>query len=292
MKKLVFLLGLMLAATAGWPELGFAKLPLDMPPILAKKDVCTAENCPSGFCCGGTCYTTGNCCNGIYCAGAYCCDGTTCSTTACPECTETTPCGAGSFCCGGTCYTTGDCCNGTYSTTACPVGGGGFNDTGIVSKKTDYDDSQYGRDKAAQDGTLQKTGAGIAGFDFSNTESGGCVKDNVTGLTWSPDKGLDWWDNLGGIATTANNDNLCGSATWRLPTLKELLSIVSYHTASAATVDTTFFSTIQKDWYWTQTSYVPASNTAWGVSFSTGSAFSLAKGVLTADKHRVILVHE
>jgi len=299
MKKMIFLLGLLLATAAVGPELGFAKLVLDMPPILAggKQTVCTTDaNCASGsFCCGGTCYSAGNCCNGTYCAAAYCCSGT-CSSTICPECTTDANCASGSFCCGGTCHSTGNCCNSTYcaeayccsgtcSTASCPTS---LNDTGIVSHLSANDDSYYGRDVTVPDPTPSD---GRAGFSFA-TVTGGCVHDNVTGLTWSPDKGLYYWSGIDPVVTNANNTGLCGETTkWRLPTVKELVSIVSYHT-TGKTVDTTFFPTIQGTWYWTGTSSYAASNTAWGVNFQSGQAGTLTKGTLSGDNHQVILVHD
>ena len=63
------------------------------------------------------------------------------------------------------------------------------------------DDGRYGRDTAATAGVLSKTGAGVAGFDFTKIANNGsphragailgaspadraCTRDNVTGLTW------------------------------------------------------------------------------------------------------------
>lgn len=56
-------------------------------------------------------------------------------------------------------------------------------------------DATFGRDARAMDGSLTKTGAGNAGFDFTKIDGTGdelpdnasfwsCVRDNVTGLTW------------------------------------------------------------------------------------------------------------
>jgi hypothetical protein len=140
-----------------------------------------------------------------------------------------------------------------------------LNDTGITAKKLDHDDSQYGRDA---DDTLTKIGdGGHAGFDFSSV-SGGCVTDNVTGLTWSPDQGA--------MSYTAAQDyvtdslTLCGLTGWRIPTAKELVSIVSYDRTEPA-VDSTFFTDVQSATYWTSTPNA-GDDTQWVVNFSKGNA--------------------
>jgi hypothetical protein len=106
------------------------------------------------------------------------------------------------------------------------------------------------------------------------------MKDNVTGLTWSPDLNISNWDDTGAVVTA--NSNLCGKTGWRLPTLRELLSIVSYHrTAPAIDNDATraFFSDTQSANYWTSNPVFSAT-TQWGVNFSTGGTALLDKSSL------------
>ena len=72
-----------------------------------------------------------------------------------------------------------------------------FVSNGLPCPKATYpgQDAEYGRDIAAQIGTLTKIGAGRAGFDFTKLDVGGnslsatatswsCVRDNFTGLVW------------------------------------------------------------------------------------------------------------
>ncbi|MBC6906340.1 DUF1566 domain-containing protein [Saccharophagus sp. K07] len=97
---------------------------------------------------------------------------------------------------------------------------GQLNDTGLVlcagpetteqpcpQAELPGQDAEYGRDLAAAQGTLSKTGGGVAGFDWTKLDSTGaplaiqdgswdpagteaegtrwsCVRDNVTGLIW------------------------------------------------------------------------------------------------------------
>ena len=104
-------------------------------------------------------------------------------------------------------------------------------------------DGRFGRDAKAAAGTLNKTGGGAAGFDYTKIANSGdalpaaaalgsaasdwaCTRDNITGLTWeikTDDGGLrdkDWtytWFNSvaatnGGGAGTAGNTNTCKTA--------------------------------------------------------------------------------
>lgn len=76
-----------------------------------------------------------------------------------------------------------------------------YSSTGTVVPCAGGQDGRYGRDTAAAAGALSKTGAGIAGFDYtkianngsdlaasatpgSNPSDWACTRDNVTGLTW------------------------------------------------------------------------------------------------------------
>ena len=83
-----------------------------------------------------------------------------------------------------------------------------LNDTGIdwcVDDNTNYltcpvagypdQDGEFGRDASARAGTLEKVGAGPAGFDYTKLDASGndlpasatewsCLRDNVTGLIW------------------------------------------------------------------------------------------------------------
>lgn len=116
-------------------------------------------------------------------------------------------------------------------------------------------DARYGRDAAAAMGRLTKTGGGDAGFDFTRVCMNGadegqgdcpsppplpadlehpqpndwaCVRDNVTGLTWTlgSTTQLTWADASstedGSYIQSTNASSRCGlSAGWRLPARRE-----------------------------------------------------------------------
>lgn len=164
-----------------------------------------------------------------------------------------------------------------------------------------HQDGRYGRDVA----NPSKVGGGAAGFDFScvlwngtvingsNCQAGltanttgtatgtpatdwACTKDNVTGLVWSlQSQGTVTWTTA--IGTTYpdaghNSASRCGFATgWRLPTRRELLSIVHNGRTGTPMVDPNLFPSTQASDYWSSnTTNVPAE--AWGVTFANGSS--------------------
>ena len=163
-------------------------------------------------------------------------------------------------------------------------------------------DGRFGRDRAG----MAKVGGGAAGFDFTrlcwngDAEGSGtctgalvantgasasgppgtdwaCTRDNHTNLIWSLQtvSGISWSDatsTAGGSPIAAHNGaSRCGFATdWRVPTRRELLSIV-HHGAYLPAIDGAYFPATVDDRYWTNDSYAPFSAAyAWSVGFSNG----------------------
>lgn len=252
MKKMYLLLGLMTAVAV--PSVGSAALVLDVPPILAagsSQETCTVNgDCSTGFCCNGRCYAAGSgaCCNSgnIYCSGIATC-------TSCAN-----PCD--------------NSCNQPAT--------GGLNDTGITfgaNYSTGNNTTCTGETVSAQDCSIGRD-ATAGGFDF--TTQGSCVKDGVTKLTWSPHQGgttgIVWADIAGQIAAANTGSGLCGMTGWRAPTLKELLGIVSYHSASSA-YDNAFLDTKTDKPYWSGSE---ANSNVGAVSFIRGETTILSKSTI------------
>jgi hypothetical protein len=173
-------------------------------------------------------------------------------------------------------------------------------------------DGRFGRDARALSGQLAKFGGGPAGFDFTPIDSNGevielagggpasahaCVQDNVTGLTWEVktpgNAGTTYsWDAAETYAENLNNGGgLCGHSDWRIPTRRELLSILDHGRSRPAT-DTRFFpntSTSLSSLHWTADDDLSAPLGArhWTIDFAFGDSSS---GIESATSQLVRLV--
>lgn len=151
-------------------------------------------------------------------------------------------------------------------------------------------DGRIGRDARAAAGTLTKTGAGPAGFDFSAKDASGnpippgghaCVQDHVMGLVWSTETlaAQNWAD----AALAAAAYSHCGyAAGWRVPGRRELLSIVHHGLVSSPAIDGSYFPATGAALYWASDVYVPDTTQAWGVDFQDGSTTPGSKAALRA----------
>lgn len=190
-----------------------------------------------------------------------------------------------------------------------------------------WQDGQLGRSPKDGAG-LTKTGSSNAtskGFDYTTVT--GCTRDNVTGLVWEA-KGTTAssaqlntntynWKNSsagsnGGVVgntgtasgttcytsvcdteayvTYIRTQNICGSvsAAWRLPTVRELMSLVdaSKQATGSATADATFFPNLRPGRYWTSDNVPGNPQMARTVHFGLGSDGVAPKAALS----HVILV--
>lgn len=136
------------------------------------------------------------------------------------------------------------------------------------------------------------------------------VRDNVTGLIWEVKQAKDnvkdysnphdvdntytWYDSnpetnggkagtpdeydrdTEGFVNALNEANFGGHSDWRLPTTKELRSIVNYGRCNPS-IDMTYFPNTQSVYYWSSTTYVNRSEFAWLVGFSNGFVTSNGK---------------
>lgn len=82
--------------------------------------------------------------------------------------------------------------------------------------------------------------ASYAGHQPSYTDNGdGTVTDNVTGLVWQQDPGekMDWETAVNGL-DAFNEEALGGYSDWRIPTIKELYSLVDFSGSTRTSSDT------------------------------------------------------
>ncbi len=129
------------------------------------------------------------------------------------------------------------------------------------------------------DGNLQK-GAAWPSPRFTDNGNG-TVTDNLTGLVWLKVASciyIDWTSALSSVATLASGS--CGLADssvagqWRLPTVKELSSLVNAGAANPALPAGHPFLGVQPTNYWSSTTSAQNTSNAWGVNLYDGSVNS------------------
>ena len=101
------------------------------------------------------------------------------------------------------------------------------------------------------------------------TDNGdGTITDNYTNLIWQKedDELVKNWATAGSYCTVLD---LAGTG-WRLPSIKELQSIVSYQHVNPL-IDPTFFPNTKADYYWTSDDLYLDPSGAWIVGFGQGN---------------------
>ncbi len=183
---------------------------------------------------------------------------------------------------------------------------------GVV--KVGAGDAGFDFSKVANNGSVLAAAATLG----SAPTQWACTRDNVTGLIWEvkTTAGLrdtahtySWYstdstrnggdagslgsDTCGGSLSAYSNQcnsanyvaavnaqALCGANDWRLPSLRELLSIVHAGVATNPAIDTAYFpNTTAQEPYWTRTTHALFTNSARLVLFFTGIGSSNAKTV-------------
>ena len=99
------------------------------------------------------------------------------------------------------------------------------------------------------------------------TTANGTVYDTKTKLTWQQTVASGTY-NWAGAKTYCAGLSLNGTG-WRLPTIKELQTIVDDSRTNPA-IDTTAFPSTPADWFWSSSPLAGSSSYAWDVSFDFG----------------------
>jgi hypothetical protein len=115
------------------------------------------------------------------------------------------------------------------------------------------------------------------------------VLDTQTGLTWEaavPSTTYTW----GSASTSGTAQNYCSTLAvagggWRLPTMKELMTIVDDTNSPGTPVDSVAFPNTPADYYWSSTPFLPTAGQGWAVrfqQFNSGGTYSLGRDPTTA----------
>lgn len=119
------------------------------------------------------------------------------------------------------------------------------------------------------------------------TDNGnGTITDNGTNLVWqkAPNATTYTWDQA---LMYAENLALAGNSDWRLPNLKELVS-VNDETTNAPSINTAYFPAVQSARYWSSTTqFAPGGTSAW---FNDFQNFGITSYDLKTISHNVICV--
>ena len=109
----------------------------------------------------------------------------------------------------------------------------------------------------------------------------GTVVDAATGLTWqrTADPALRTWSEAGAACAGLGSDG--GASSWRLPTAKELQTLIDETRVDPA-IDLTAFPDTTGDSFWTSSPLAGQDGYAWFVSFYAGVAYNSP----TAEPHR------
>ncbi len=114
------------------------------------------------------------------------------------------------------------------------------------------------------------------------------VKDNVTGLIWEVktndgsihdrDNSYTWVRAQEFFIAQLNSDGFGGYTDWRLPSIKELGSIVDLGRDNP-TIDTNYFNNGYSAFYWSGTTYAEDTDYAWYIYFYHGTDNKLKKNL-------------
>lgn len=113
------------------------------------------------------------------------------------------------------------------------------------------------------------------------------VKDNKTGLTWQ--RAVPNWSYTWATAKSyCQGLNLGGySSGWRLPTKKELETLVDRRTSNPS-IDLAAFPNTPPNFFWSSTIFAGLPNRAWGVYFYRGTSWGDADALPNASSVRCV----
>ena len=130
------------------------------------------------------------------------------------------------------------------------------------------------------DGDLEK-GVAFPNPRFTVQANSNCVLDNLTGLIWARNASQFESVNWSTALSDCNDLDYGGKTDWRLPNLKELLSLIDYANSNPALPSGNPFAGVQSVNYWSCTTHAGYTDYAWRVYLYDGSVDFGWKDVFT-----------
>ena len=111
------------------------------------------------------------------------------------------------------------------------------------------------------------------------------VTDARTGLRWQRTPPATLYPKAEGAVAYCQALQLGGTTGFRLPTVKELNTLID-ETSVGPAIDKVNFPGTQSEWYWTATPYVALTGYSWAVNFGDGASYInvSAKGIARCVK--------
>ena len=114
--------------------------------------------------------------------------------------------------------------------------------------------------RTGDDGDLQP---GVEWPSPRFTDNGDTITDNLTGLMWAEDANIWGSTNWNAAIDNCNGLSLGGHDDWRLPTVKELQSLIDFGQYGHALPSGHPFLNVSGLYYWSSTTYVSGTSNAW-----------------------------
>jgi hypothetical protein len=121
------------------------------------------------------------------------------------------------------------------------------------------------------------------------------IKDNTTHMIWEVKQSMDGikdyqnpndadntysWHESYTVVDQLNQNSFGSYTDWRIPTIKELVSLVHLSNDEIA-LDSLFFPSMKSNSYWSSSTYESYRNNIWCIDFSTGNDLSIGKSEKT-----------
>lgn len=129
------------------------------------------------------------------------------------------------------------------------------------------DDAPTSRYQANADGTATDLQTGLMWMRCAAGQAWDATNSTCTGQATT----YDWQAALQAAQTLDQGSGFAGYNDWRLPSLRELMSIDRYHCTDPA-INLTIFPATPSQNFWSSSPLEAALNTAWTLDFGTGSA--------------------